>query len=65
VLTVEAIDDLHPFAFAFLNVLLFESIFPLDELRSPFFNPVLLTHAVKFLVDIGTSDLYIGLVITS
>ena len=64
-LTIEAIDNLHPFAFAFLNVLLFESIFSLDELRSPFFYPVLLTHTVKLLVDIGTSDLYIGLVITS
>jgi hypothetical protein len=64
-LTIETVNHLHPFAFALLNLLLFKGVLSLDKLGPPFLDTVLLTHTVKFLVDIGTCDLNVGLVVTS
>ncbi len=63
--TIEAVDDFHPFAFAFLYRLVFKSILPSDKLGSPFLYPGLLPQLVEVLVHIRFCHLNVGLYIAS
>jgi hypothetical protein len=63
--TVEAVDHLHPLALTLLDVLLLESVLPLNELGLPALDSVFLTQTIYLLVHVCTSDLDIRFVVTS
>ena len=64
-LTIKAINNFHPLALSFLDIVLLESVFTLHKLGRPLFHARLLSNLVEVLVHVGSGHFEIRFALPS